>query len=50
VFCCDATGSMGSHIESAKRTIKKIMEETIQTFKGVEVKFGFTAYRDHTDK
>jgi len=49
VFCCDATGSMSAHIESSKRTIKKIMQDTIDKFAGVEVKFGFVWYRDHCD-
>jgi len=26
------------------------MQETLDNFKGVEVKFGFVAYRDHCDK
>jgi len=50
VFCCDATASMGPYIQGAKRTVKKIMQETLDNFKGVEVKFGFIAYRDHCDK
>jgi len=49
-FCCDATGSMSSYIDGAKNTIERMMEETIERFKGVEVKFGFVAYRDHKDK
>jgi len=50
VFCCDATGSMSSYIDGAKNTIERMMEETIERFKGIEVKFGFVAYRDHKDK
>jgi len=50
VFCCDATGSMSPYIEGSKSTIERMIEETIERFQGVEVKFGFVAYRDHKDK
>jgi len=37
------------YIESSKNTIERMMRETQENFKGVEVKFGFVAYLDHSD-
>jgi hypothetical protein len=49
VFCCDATGSMGSYIEKSKDTCEKIIKnlKKPQCPKNRSINFGFFAYRDH---
>ncbi|KAH3859160.1 uncharacterized protein LOC127871799 [Dreissena polymorpha] len=45
-FVMDATGSMGSYIESAKNNIRKIVEEIVASEKG-DVRLALVNYRDH---
>lgn len=46
VFCMDCTGSMGSYIAAAQRTILDIIEKLV-AFEKTDVRFGLVAYRDH---
>lgn len=49
VFCCDTTGSMSSYLSKTKDTINLIIEKIQNKVKdeGIDLKFGFVAYRDH---
>ena len=46
VFALDCTGSMGTYIQSAQRSIRSMVEEITSTEKA-DVRFGLVAYRDH---
>jgi Mg-chelatase subunit ChlD len=46
VFVIDATGSMGSYIAEAQRTISSIVESIVKTEKS-DVRFALVSYRDH---
>lgn len=48
VFCMDCTGSMGSHIKSAKHSIETIARKLIEV-EGYDLRFGVVAYRDYND-
>jgi len=47
-FCVDTTGSMGSWIRAAKKQVKGTMRQLRAS--GKKVRFGFVAYKDHSDK
>jgi hypothetical protein len=49
VFAMDCTSSMGSYIESAKKTIIKMVEKITASEKA-DVRFSYIAYRDWCDK
>lgn len=46
VFVMDATGSMGSYIQSAKQNIEAIVTRLCSA-EGYDLRFGLVAYRDH---
>lgn len=46
IFVCDCTGSMGSYLESAKKSIKEIVSGIVQMGES-HVRFGLVQYRDH---
>jgi hypothetical protein len=53
VFVLDTTSSMSSEIEQAKQSVRKIISSVASINLGDDpnrVKFGFVAYRDHSDE
>ncbi|KAL7722412.1 VWFA domain-containing protein [Entamoeba marina] len=46
VFICDTTGSMGSYLNAAKKSIEKIVTTITQSEK-CDVRFALVEYRDH---
>ncbi|KAL7713994.1 VWFA domain-containing protein [Entamoeba marina] len=46
VFICDTTGSMGSYLSAAKKSIEKIVTTITQSEK-CDVRFALVEYRDH---
>jgi len=49
VFACDCTSSMGSYIDSAKASIRSIME-AVKASEKRDVRFALVSYRDHGDE
>jgi len=49
-FLIDATGSMGDEINFIKRDLNKVMYESQNLFKEVNIKYGSVFYRDKTEE